>query len=390
MQSLRPEGTDDKKCVPYSISKQFTPELGQAPTQLLKGTAASAAAAALPSQGTAQPLRAQYVRATVACQDCAKPRAVYCTQALRNLQKGIAEGGRLDSDSETCTPPRVQQDGQQQQREQGILDAATSDDLPTSAAEAAAAAESSSAGVSSGGRVTRSGQPAAHPSTQPSTYVCENDQFTCGASLMPDGHKLASDIYCNESLYCAAPIENTLYGCSASVLKSPLVHFDKGLCSICGAVQLTKAQRKEQDCSGDAQTMWSKSLPRCDTCAARGLTAAPVRKTKAASQAVVPTGKRRAASGQQHANQALVHRWRTAALRTASPHHRAQMRAPRLYLSAALTATALLQPGRCVEARGARALLVRRDAWLTATVDPPQHGRLASTRQRSSWCRGMA
>ena len=70
----------------------------------------------------------------------------------------------------------------------------------------------------------------------------ESDEDTCGASLMPDGHRLADKVYCNESLSCAAPVESTLYNCSASVLESTLVQFDNGLCSLCGLVQNT-AQR---------------------------------------------------------------------------------------------------------------------------------------------------
>ena len=124
----------------------------------------------------------------------------------------------------------------------------------------------------------------------------ESDEDTCGASLMPDGHRLADKVYCNESLSCAAPVETTLYNCSASVLKSTLVQFDKGLCSLCGLVQLTKTQRKEQGCKGDVQGKWSQNYPRCDSCAAQGLTAASVHKTKAASQASVRAGKRKAAT----------------------------------------------------------------------------------------------
>ena len=39
---------------------------------------------------------------------------------------------------------------------------------------------------------------------------CNNDPYTCGASLMPDGHLLATLVYCNETLTCATAIERML------------------------------------------------------------------------------------------------------------------------------------------------------------------------------------
>ena len=46
----------------------------------------------------------------------------------------------------------------------------------------------------------------------PGTYVydqveaaCQNEQYTCGAVLMPAGHTLEAHLYCNEALTCVAP-----------------------------------------------------------------------------------------------------------------------------------------------------------------------------------------
>jgi hypothetical protein len=91
-----------------------------------------------------------------------------------------------------------------------------------------------------------------------STYVhdelaaaCDDHQYTCGASLMPDGHQLAAHVYCNEGRICAAALERALYSVSVSTLKYYMVDFDKSLCSMSGTEQLSKAQRIQQGCSGD-------------------------------------------------------------------------------------------------------------------------------------------
>ena len=88
--------------------------------------------------------------------------------------------------------------------------------------------------------------------------ACNNDQHTCGASLMPDGHLLAKLVHWNETLTCATAIERTLFSCSASTISTPLVHFEKRLCSVCGIVNLSKQPRVEQGCKGDAPGKWTK------------------------------------------------------------------------------------------------------------------------------------
>lgn len=96
---------------------------------------------------------------------------------------------------------------------------------------------------------------------------------------MPAGHVL-EEIYCSEVLTCAAPVETTLYGGSTSALNLPLVDFSKGVCSICGIVEVSAAARKEQKCRGDKPSNWD-AFPLCDKCAARGFVAEPVRTTQA-------------------------------------------------------------------------------------------------------------
>ena len=63
---------------------------------------------------------------------------------------------------------------------------------------------------------------------------------------MPDGHLLAKLVYCNEALTCATAIERTLINSSMSKISPPLVHFEKGVCSVCGIEKLPKKQRVEQ------------------------------------------------------------------------------------------------------------------------------------------------
>ena len=41
--------------------------------------------------------------------------------------------------------------------------------------------------------------------------ACDNNQYTCGAVLLLDGHMLAVGFCCNALLMCAAPVESTLY-----------------------------------------------------------------------------------------------------------------------------------------------------------------------------------
>ena len=57
--------------------------------------------------------------------------------------------------------------------------------------------------------------------------ACGNDQYTCGAVLLSDGHMLAADFYCNALLTCAAPVKSKLYNLISSALKQPFVNFQK-------------------------------------------------------------------------------------------------------------------------------------------------------------------
>ena len=113
---------------------------------------------------------------------------------------------------------------------------------------------------------------------------------------MPVGHVLESDVCCNEPLTCAAPSESTLYGMSGSALNLPLVEFSKGLCCICGVVELAAEARKEQKCSGNVMKHWD-ACPLCATCAGQGFAAVAVRKTKAQSKRKVRGQKRARTAG---------------------------------------------------------------------------------------------
>jgi hypothetical protein len=66
---------------------------------------------------------------------------------------------------------------------------------------------------------------------------------------MPAGHALDPATYCNVALTCAAPVESILYNMGA--MNQPLVHFGKGLCSVCGIEQVWYEELKEQGCSGN-------------------------------------------------------------------------------------------------------------------------------------------
>ena len=112
---------------------------------------------------------------------------------------------------------------------------------------------------------------------------------------MPDGHLLVKLLYCNETLTCATAIERTLFNCSTSTISTPLAHFVKGLCSVCGIEKLSKQQRVEQGCKGDAPGKWTKRLPICASCEANGLVPAHVSKIKAAAALMLHARKRKAA-----------------------------------------------------------------------------------------------
>jgi hypothetical protein len=69
---------------------------------------------------------------------------------------------------------------------------------------------------------------------------CSDDQFVCEASVMLPAHHLHSNVYCNESLMCASPVEATLYACGQSVLHAELVGLSEQVCSSCGPVVLSE------------------------------------------------------------------------------------------------------------------------------------------------------
>jgi hypothetical protein len=132
----------------------------------------------------------------------------------------------------------------------------------------------------------------------PGTYVydeveaaCECGQYSCGAALMPFGHVLEGVVYCNAALTCAAPIESTLYGMNKTAFKLPLVHFERGVCSICGVEKISDDARKEQGCSGNSVKSWA-AYPLCLVCVAQGLQATAMHKTKAQRKRNVRAQKR--------------------------------------------------------------------------------------------------
>jgi hypothetical protein len=98
----------------------------------------------------------------------------------------------------------------------------------------------------------------------PGTYVydevqaaCDSGLYTCGAVLMPAGHALDPATYCTVALTCAAPVESILYNMGASAMNQPLVHFSKGVCSVCGIEQVSDEELKEQGCSGNHAKKWA-------------------------------------------------------------------------------------------------------------------------------------
>ena len=66
--------------------------------------------------------------------------------------------------------------------------------------------------------------------------------------------------------------------------------------SVCGIEKLSEQQRVEQGCKGDAPGKWTKRLPICVSCEAKGLVPTPVSKTRAAAASVARAGKRKAAN----------------------------------------------------------------------------------------------
>ena len=76
---------------PYSVLKDFGPDLTMAPSQLARTSRAAvdtaAQAAHAPKRSKGQSLRALYVRGAVTCGECFKPRAVYGATSTSTLQK---------------------------------------------------------------------------------------------------------------------------------------------------------------------------------------------------------------------------------------------------------------------------------------------------------------
>jgi hypothetical protein len=116
--------------------------------------------------------------------------------------------------------------------------------------------------------------------------ACDSGLYTCGAVLMPAGHALDPATYCNVALTCAAPVESILYNMGASAMNQPLVHFSKGLCSVCGIEQVSDEELKEQGCSGNHAKKWA-ACPLCVGCAELGFKASSVRTTRMQSKRVV-------------------------------------------------------------------------------------------------------
>jgi hypothetical protein len=116
--------------------------------------------------------------------------------------------------------------------------------------------------------------------------ACDSGLYTWGAVLMPAGHALDPATYCNVALTCAAPVESILYNMGASAMNQPLLHFSKGLCSVCGIEQVSGEELKEQGCSGNDAKKWA-ACPLCVGCAAQGFKASSVRKTRMQSKRVV-------------------------------------------------------------------------------------------------------
>jgi hypothetical protein len=108
---------------------------------------------------------------------------------------------------------------------------------------------------------------------------------------MPAGRALDPATYCNVALTCAAPVESTLYNMGASAMNQPLVHFSKGLCSVCGIEQVSDEELQEQGCSGDHAKKWA-ACPLCIGCAAQDFKSSSVKKTRVQSNRVVRGQKR--------------------------------------------------------------------------------------------------
>ena len=117
--------------------------------------------------------------------------------------------------------------------------------------------------------------------------ACGNDQYMCGAVLLPDGYMLAADFYCHALRPCAAPVESTLYNLSSIALKQQFVNFQKSTCCTCVAVQLSKAHCRDQGCvrwvhAGSTVKQW-RAYPLCSGSVEKGFKPLCVSNTKGQS-----------------------------------------------------------------------------------------------------------
>jgi hypothetical protein len=83
-------------------------------------------------------------------------------------------------------------------------------------------------------------------------------------------------------------------------MKQPLVDFSKGLLSICGIEQLSDEELKGQSCSGNHAKRWA-ACPFRVGCAAQGLKASSVRKSRIQSKRIVRGQRTEGVRCQHHA-----------------------------------------------------------------------------------------
>ena len=63
------------------------------------------------------------------------------------------------------------------------------------------------------------------------------------------------DMYCNEALTCATPVEGSVCGVSSRTMPSALISFSTELRSICGVETAPEHARREQGCYGEVRMM---------------------------------------------------------------------------------------------------------------------------------------
>jgi hypothetical protein len=80
---------------------------------------------------------------------------------------------------------------------------------------------------------------------------------------------------------------------SKSAINLPLVHFNKGLSSVCGVNQVPNDVLKQQGCCGNTAKSWSV-YPFCEACAVRGFETTSVRQTNCAKSKRSARAKKRA------------------------------------------------------------------------------------------------